>query len=147
VPRSSKPARATRKPTRKTPAKARKPAVSASRRAKVPRSRKRAAAPKVVGPRPLVWTQSGARLRTSASRGGSYVLLSHDGVDWTAEWRPTKGRPNAVLFRKPVDACVAACERDHVLRFTNEMLVASGAEALAAADLQGDAVAWKRRRF
>ena len=75
------------------------------------------------------------------------MLLSHDGVDWSAEWRPTKGRPNVVLFRKPAEACMAGCERDHVLRFTNELLVANGAEALAAADLQGDAVAWKRRRF
>ena len=75
------------------------------------------------------------------------MLLSHDGVDWIAEWRPTKGRPNPVLFRKPVDACVAACERDQVLRFTNEVLVANGSEALTASDLQGDATAWKRRRF
>jgi hypothetical protein len=34
-----------------------------------------------------------------------------------------------------------------VLRFTNEMLVANGAQALTAADLQGSADAWKRRRF
>jgi hypothetical protein len=86
-------------------------------------------------------------LRSARARGGTYVLLSHDGVDWTAEWRPEKGRPTPVLFRKPADACVAACERDHVLRFTNELLVASGSDSLAAADLQGDAVAWKRRRM
>jgi hypothetical protein len=144
-----KPARTTRKAARKTAPKASrsKPAVRASQRAKPPPSRKGADRPRVAGPGTLTWSQGGPRLRSAPSRGGTYVLLSHDGVDWTAEWRPTKGRPNTVLFRKPVEACVVACERDQVLRFTNDMLVASGAEALAATDLQGDAVAWKRRRF
>ena len=84
-------------------------------------------------------------MRSAVAKGGTYSLLSHDGVDWSADFRPAKGRANPVLFRKTLEACIAACERDHVLRFTNEMLVANGAQSLAAADLQGDAVAWKRR--
>jgi len=86
-------------------------------------------------------------MRSARAKGGAYVLVSHDGVDWTADWRPAKGRPTSVQFRRPLEACVTACERDHVLRFTNELLAHSGSEALAATDLQGDAVAWKRRRF
>ncbi len=84
-------------------------------------------------------------MRSAVAKGGVYSLMSHDGVDWTADFRPTKGRAQSVLFRRPLEACIAACERDHVLRFTNEVLVANGAQSLAAADLQGDAVAWKRR--
>jgi hypothetical protein len=86
-------------------------------------------------------------MRSARMKDGAYVLLSHDGVDWTADWRPSTGRPASVLFRRPLEACVTACERHHVLRFTNEVLARSGSEALAAPELQGDAVAWKRRRF
>jgi hypothetical protein len=86
-------------------------------------------------------------MRSARAKGGAYVMVSHDGVDWTADWRPAKGRPTSVQFRRPLEVCVTACERDHVLRFTNEVLAHSGSEALAAPDLQGDAVAWKRRRF
>jgi hypothetical protein len=86
-------------------------------------------------------------MRSARAKGGAYVLVSHDGVDWSADWRPPKGRPTSVLFRRPLESCITACERDHVLRFTNEVLARDGSEALAAPDLQGDAVAWKRRRF
>ncbi|MGV3620755.1 MAG: hypothetical protein ACO1OB_08055 [Archangium sp.] len=128
--------RALKKPARKT-ATTRKPRTAA--RAK--------SAPKneLAGPPKLVWKQGGPRLRSAVVKGGLYSLMSHDGVDWTADFRPTKGRANTVLFRQPLEACIAACERDHVLRFTNEVLVSNGAQALAASDLQGDAVAWKRR--
>lgn len=108
-----------------------------------PKKKKKSAA----GPAPLVWKQSGPRMRSATTKGGTYTLVSHDGVDWTADFRPTKGRAQSVLFRKPVDACITACERDHVFRFTNELLVASGSEALTAAALQGSAEAWKRPRF
>lgn len=139
---------ATRKKSTSRPSRKVKKAPSRpTRMAKKAPSRPRRTSSTLKGPAPLTWTSGGPRLRTAPSRGGTYVLLSHDGVDWIAEWRPTKGRANPVLFRKPVDACVAACERDQVLRFTNEVLVANGSEALTAADLQGDATAWKRRRF
>lgn len=107
----------------------------------------RAVKPRLAAPPPLSWTQGGPRMRSARATGGAYVLMSHDGVDWTADWRPSKGRPTSVLFRRPLEDCVTACDRDHVLRFTNEVLARSGSEALAAPDLQGDAVAWKRRRF
>ncbi len=126
------------KPTRKT------------KKTRAPRSSARArTAPKkrAPGPAPLVWKQGGPRLRSATTKGGTYTLVSHDGVDWTADFRPTKGRAQSVLFRQQLDACITACERDQVLRFTNEMLVANGAQALTAADLQGSADAWKRRRF
>ncbi|MFZ5445901.1 MAG: hypothetical protein ACOZQL_38265 [Myxococcota bacterium] len=128
-----------KKPTAKKAAAKKKPAARAKA---APRT-----AAKFAGPPPLVWKQGGPRLRSAATKGGSYTLMSHDGVDWTADFRPTKGRASPVLFRQPLEACLTACERDHVLRFTNEVLVANGAGTLAAADLQGDAVAWKRRRF
>ena len=123
-----------------------------TKKTKAPRSSARArTAPKkkktVAGPAPLVWKQGGPRLRSATTKGGTYTLVSHDGVDWTADFRPTKGRTQSVLFRQQLDACITACERDQVLRFTNEMLVANGAQALTAADLQGSADAWKRRRF
>lgn len=114
-------------------------------RAKSPPKKKQKS--ELAGPPKLVWKQGGPRVRSAVAKGGTYSLVSHDGVDWSADFRPAKGRANPVLFRQPLEACVAACERDHVLRFTNEVLVSSGAQALAAADLQGDAVAWKRRRF
>lgn len=110
---------------------------------KKPQPRRKAAQ----GPAPLVWKLGGPRLRSATTKGGTYTLLSHEGVDWTADFRPAKGRAQSVLFRQPLDACLAACERDHVSRFTNELLVANGAGALTAADLQGAADAWKRRRF
>jgi len=127
-----------------------------TKKTKAPRSSARARiAPKkrtpkkrtVAGPAPLVWKQGGPRLRSATTKGGTYTLVSHDGVDWTADFRPTKGRTQSVLFRQQLDACITACERDQVLRFTNEMLVAHGAQAMTAADLQGGADAWKRRRF
>jgi hypothetical protein len=136
VPRAS----SKKKPTRKTST-PRKPRAAARRRS-APRKKTTLA-----GPPKLVWKQGGPRLRTASAKGGTYTLLSHDGVDWAADFRPVKGRPTPVLFRQRLEACVAACERDHVLRFTNEVLVANGAQTLAASDLQGDAVAWKRRRF
>lgn len=138
MPRASTP----KKPARKT-ATSRKPRA-AVRAKSAPKKKKKN---ELAGPPKLVWKQGGPRLRSAVVKGGSYALMSHDGVDWTADFRPTKGRANPVLFRQPLDACLAACERDHVLRFTNEVLVSNGAQALAAADLQGDAVAWKRRRF
>lgn len=137
VPRAS----TRKKPARKTTT-TRKPRT-AVRAKSAPRKKKN----ELAGPPKLVWKQGGPRLRSAVVKGGNYSLMSHDGVDWTADFRPTKGRANAVLFRQPLEACIAACERDHVLRFTNEVLVSNGAQALAAADLQGDAVAWKRRRF
>ena len=130
--------RALKKPARKT-ATTRKPRAAAPR--------KKAKKNELAGPPKLVWKQGGPRLRSAAAKGGSYSLMSHDGVDWTADFRPTKGRANPVLFRQPLEACIAACERDHVMRFTNEVLVSNGGQALTASDLQGDAVAWKRRRF
>jgi hypothetical protein len=45
-----------------------------------------------------------------------------------------QGPPASVLFRRPLETCVTACERDHVLRFTNEVLARSGSDALAAPD-------------
>lgn len=110
---------------------------------KKPQAKKKAAP----GPAPLTWKQGSPRLRSATTKGGTYTLVSHDGVDWTADFRPVKGRAQSVLYRQPLDACVTACERDHVSRFTNELLVANGAEALTAKDLQGAADAWKRRRF
>lgn len=129
-----------KKPVRKTST-TRKPRAAA--RAKSAPKKKSTLA----GPPKLTWKQAGPRLRTASAKGGTYSLMSHDGVDWTADFRPAKGKPNSVLFRKTLEACITACERDHVVRFTNEVLVANGAQALAANDLQGDAVAWKRRRF
>jgi hypothetical protein len=134
VPRTArKPVRKTRTSTTRKPRKVVR-AKSAPKKTKT-----------VAGPPKLVWKQNGPRMRSATAKGGSYSLMSHDGVDWVAEFRPTKGRAQSVLFRKPIDVCITACERDHVLRFTNEMLVSNGAQSLAAADLQGDAVAWKRR--
>jgi hypothetical protein len=133
---------ARKSPLKKKPARTRTASRAKPARKSAPKKKS-----SVSGPAPLVWKQGGPRLRSAPTKAGTYTLMSHDGVDWTADFRPTKGRAQSVLFRQPLEACITACERDHVTRFTNELLVANGAQALTAADLQGAADAWKRRRF
>jgi hypothetical protein len=87
-------------------------------------------------------------MRTAATLGGSFRLVTHDGVDWKADFVPKQGRAESLAFRKPLEACVAACERAHVLRHTNKLFAAAGDERLNLSELEGDALAWKRpRRF
>jgi hypothetical protein len=105
-------------------------------------------APAPHAPSPLSWRSNGSHLRTSTLREGSYRLVSHNGVDWKAEWVARGGRPESIAFRLPEADCRKACDRHNVLRHTHAALVAAGDEGLVAPELEGDALAWKRpRRF
>jgi hypothetical protein len=92
--------------------------------------------------------EEGPRLRTAKVATGRYVLLSHDGVDWKADWQPQGGKPESVAFRRPLQECQAACATHRLQQETNALLERKGFADLTARALQGDALAWKRpRRF
>ncbi len=74
------------------------------------------------------------------------MLVSHDKVLWTTEWRPTTGRPERLGFREPLAVAEANCQRHRTLIEANALLVGANAAHLTGADVTGAAVAWKRGR-
>lgn len=152
TPKRAKKRTAVRKPARKAPSKRtpRKPAARVAKKAvakaKRPATKTKTEATKVAGAPALMFRAASPQHRTAACSGGSYVLVSHDKVLWTTEWRPTKGRSERLGFREPLAVAEANCQRHRTLIEANALLVAANAGYLTGGDVTGDAVAWKRGR-
>jgi hypothetical protein len=133
--------RTSRKPARKPAARvAKKPVAKAKRPATNTNTETTKVAPA------LTFRAASPQHRTASCAGGSYVLVSHDKVLWTTEWRPTKGRSERLGFREPLAVAEANCQRHRTLIEANALLVAANAGYLTGGDVTGDAVAWKRGR-